>query len=130
MNESETYANWFDRANLAKFDGERSICAFCVVRSRGMKPIPRQSPIDKDDCPCNGILCRIAQHPFVLFFQQYGGFYKHNVDNVLCGAERLFQLMGYVSTGHDSLCLPEGTPIDQVHEQYIFSDVKCLNKIT
>lgn len=44
-------------------------------------------------------------------FQQYGGFYQHNIESALSGAERLFTLMGYRATGQKSLSL-EG-PVEQ-----------------
>ncbi|TRY62030.1 hypothetical protein TCAL_09093 [Tigriopus californicus] len=43
--------------------------------------------------------------------KQYGGFYQHNIESALSGAERLFTLMGYRATGQKSLSL-EG-PVEQ-----------------
>jgi hypothetical protein len=45
-------------------------------------------------------------------FQQFGGFYKHQVQKYLSGGERLFFQMGYMSTAHETLIL-DG-PVDQV----------------
>ena len=37
--------------------------------------------------------------------QQYGGFYKHQVESSLSGAEKMFHAMGYMSTGQETMVL-------------------------
>ena len=61
-------------------------------------------------------------------FQKYGGFYKHNVDTCLNGADRLFHEMGYGPTPAESLVL-DG-PVDQdratvVARDCILACVEC-----
>jgi hypothetical protein len=60
--------------------------------------------------------------------KQYGGFYKHQVENCLSGAEKLFQQMGYVSSGQETLEL--NGPVDQdqatvVARDCILAYVEC-----
>jgi len=53
--------------------------------------------------------------------KQYGGFYKHQVEGSLSGAEKMFHQMGYVSTGQETMAMNGGlsgsgvggAPIDQ-----------------
>ena len=47
-------------------------------------------------------------------FQQYGGFYKHQVESALNAPERLFLLMGYASSGQQSLILDGPVELDKV----------------
>ncbi len=42
------------------------------------------------------------------FFQQYSGFYTHNVSSALYGADRLLSLMGYAPTANLVMALDEG----------------------
>ena len=51
---------------------------------------------------------------FFHIFQQYGGFYKHQVESFLNAPERLFHLMGYVSNGHQCLVLDGPVDLDKV----------------
>jgi len=37
--------------------------------------------------------------------KQYGGFYKHQVESSLSGAEKMFHAMGYMSTGQETMVL-------------------------
>ena len=60
--------------------------------------------------------------------QKYGGFYKHNVDTCLNGADRLLHEMGYGPTPAESLVL-DG-PVDQdkatvVARDCILACVEC-----
>ena len=65
---------------------------------------------------------------YLFLRQQYGGFYKHQVENCLSGAEKLFQQMGYVSSGQETLEL--NGPVDQdqatvVARDCILAYVEC-----
>ena len=45
----------------------------------------------------------------IIFLEQtYGGFYKHNIECALSGAERIFYQMGYVSSGNSHSLVMEG----------------------
>lgn len=46
--------------------------------------------------------------------KQYGGFYKHQVESALNSPERLFLLMGYTSSGQQSLILDGPVELDKV----------------
>ena len=46
--------------------------------------------------------------------KQYGGFYKHQVESALNSPERLFLLMGYASSGQQSLILDGPVELDKV----------------
>ena len=66
---------------------------------------------------------------FFSCLQKYGGFYKHNVDTCLSGADRLFHEMGYRPTPAESLVL-EGDTDDQdratiVARDCILACVEC-----
>jgi len=46
--------------------------------------------------------------------KQFGGFYKHQVESALNSPERLFHLMGYVSSGQQSMVLEGPVELDKV----------------
>ena len=50
----------------------------------------------------------------IWILQQYGGFYKHQVESALNSPERLFHLMGYASSGQQSLVLEGPVELDKV----------------
>ena len=64
----------------------------------------------------------------LILFQQYGGFYKHQIENCLSGAEKLFHQMGYVSTGQETLELNGAVDQDKatiVARDCILAYVEC-----
>ena len=54
------------------------------------------------------------KHSHEFLFQQFGGFYKHQVESALNSPERLFHLMGYVSSGQQSMVLEGPVELDKV----------------
>lgn len=54
------------------------------------------------------------KHSYEYLLQQFGGFYKHQVESALNSPERLFHLMGYVSSGQQSMVLEGPVELDKV----------------